>query len=1302
MALLSATLGFAQSSIIQTVAGGGLPQNIAATSASLGYVTGVAVYGGNIYISLQAYAAVVKVDPSGNLTLVAGAGTPGFSGDGGPSAGAKLNNPQGLAVNPVNGDLYIADAGNNRIRKVSGGIITTLLGGGAIALANPSGVAVDTAGNVYIADTNNNVVRKWSNGVVTTVAGTGTGGFNNYSGSPTAVELLGPRSVAVDRSGNLYIADFKNDLIRKVSGGALTSVLDVIGPMAVAVDAAGDVFAASSGSDVVGELSTTGIISVFAGNQTFGYLGDGGVATGAELNTPAALAIDPSSGSVFIGDFNNFVVRAVVNGVIYTVAGSSQGFDGNNGPPTSALLLKPIGTAIGPSGELYIADTNHNSIRKVLNGVITTVAGTGSPGYSGDTGPATSAQLSAPWGVAVDSSGNLFISDLGNEVIRYVSASTGTISTVAGVGGTSGYNNDGIAANLAYLNAPAGIAIDSSDNIYIADFGNHRIRQVAKATGLISTVAGTGTGGYNGDAVAATTAELFNPVDIKLDTSGNLYIADRGNNLIRKVSGGTITTVAGLTSHAGTSGTGGFSGDGGPATSALLNSPFGIALDSTGNLYIADSNNNVIREVSGGVIETIAGNTVAGYSGDLGPPTSASLNSPLAVSVSPAGLIYISDSQNNLIRAVTSASGLVCTALVTPLSIQAGASGGAFSLTVQTPPACAWSIAGLPSWITAPTGAAGTGPGSASLAIAPDSGAARSAAITVAGVAVAVNQAACSYAISPGGQIFPAVGGSGTIAVTAGSACAWTVANTNAWITFTGATGGTGNGTLTFTVGSASTAASGRSGTFTVAGLTFTVDQQAGSITGLNLIGSMPHLAAEENWTTTFTLVNNTNAANQARLSLFGSNIDPTGSGNPLPLPLTFPQQSGAPSLLGASADNTLSPFASWIVGTAQATTAPVETGSAQVLATGALGGFAIFHRISDNQEAVVPLTPAAPGASSYLLAFDNTGGIVTAVAIANVSTQAANIGYVIRDDTGAKIASGALALPASGQTSFTLPDPAQGFPVTAGKRGTVEFDTPAGGAISVLGIRNTPQVTAAGTVTTLTTVPALANVGTGGGSFAFIASGGDGWQTTFALVNTGAGAAPVTLSFFDPNGNALPLPISYPQAGAAISTASSVTQTLAAGATLLIQSTGAPTLLVGSAQLTTSGNVSGFVIFRHNGQEAVVPMENRNAKAYVLAFDNTAGTATGVAINNVSSSASQVSIPVVIRDDQGNQLATDTLSVAANGDVSFTLVKDKYPQTANIRGTIEFDATGAAQIGVIGIRTPAALTYTSLPALAK
>jgi hypothetical protein len=557
-----------------------------------------------------------------------------------------------------------------------------------------------------------------------------------------------------------------------------------------------------------------------------------------------------------------------------------------------------------------------------------------------------------------------------------------------------------------------------------------------------------------------------------------------------------------------------------------------------------------------------------------------------------------------------------------------------------------------------------------------------------------------------GGQSFSASASGGSVTFTLPAGFPWIATSTANWITFTGSGSGLGSGTLNYQV--AANSGTDRSGVITIGDYGFTVEQEAASIFGLSLIGSMPHIAAQENWTTTFTMVNNTSLSNQARLNLFGSNIDASGSGNPLLLPLSFPQQPGFGSLLGASLDNTLAPFASWIVGTTEETAGAVQTGSAQALATGALGGFAIFHRISDNQEAVVPLTPGAPNAPSYLLSFDNTNGIVTAAAVANVATQAANLGYIIRDDTGAKIASGSISLPGSGQTSFDLPDPVNGFPATVGIRGTVEFDTPPGGQISVLGIRNTPQVTATGTVTTLTTVPALANVATGGGSFAFVASGGDGWQTTFVLVNAGSAPAPATLRFRDPNGNPLPLPISYPQIGAVVTNVSSISPTIAAGATLLVQSTGAPSLLTGSAQLTSAGNVSGFVIFRHNGQEAVVPMESRNASAYLLAFDNTNGTATGIAVNNVSASVSPVNIPVVVRNDSGAQLATHTLTLAANGGLSGDLAETLngqilFPETANIRGTVEFDAPSATvQIGVIGIRTPATQTYTSLPALVK
>jgi hypothetical protein len=218
----------------------------------------------------------------------------------------------------------------------------------------------------------------------------------------------------------------------------------------------------------------------------------------------------------------------------------------------------------------------------------------------------------------------------------------------------------------------------------------------------------------------------------------------------------------------------------------------------------------------------------------------------------------------------------------------------------------------------------------------------------------------------------------------------------------------------------------------------------------------------------------------------------------------------------------------------------------------------------------------------------------------------------------------------------------------------------------------------------------------------AHIASG-NGWETTFVLVNTGLGAAQAQLNFFDDSGNPLQLPLAFSQTGGT-STASSVTQNIAAGASLWVQSSGslADPLLTGSAQLTTTGNISSFAIFRYtpNGQEAVVPLESRNADGYLLAFDNTGGTATGVAINSVSSQPANV--PVVIRDDTGAQIATDVLNLAANGHMAFTLAVDKYPLTANIRGTIEFDTPPAGRIATLGIRIPASLTFTTLPALVK
>jgi uncharacterized protein (TIGR03437 family) len=340
---------------------------------------------------------------------------------------------------------------------------------------------------------------------------------------------------------------------------------------------------------------------------------------------------------------------------ISTIAGSgTAGFSGDNGPATSAQLRYPFGVAVDAAVNIYIADYNNNCVRKVSNGVITTVAGNGTQGSSGDGFSAVSAELVSPTGVAIDSAGNLYIAGFDGSIRK---VSNGVITTVVGSeNGLSPTLGDNGPATLAELSEPQGIAVDSTGNLYIADTGDNRIRKVSK--GVITTVAGGGA--EVGDNISALAASLNQPTGIAVDSAGNLYIADRNNYRIRKVSNGIITTVAG-------SGTAGFSGDNGPATSAKLNLPSGIAVDSTGNLYIADVSNYRIRKVSNGVITTIAGNGKALFSGDYGPATSAQLT-PLSLALDSVGEIYVSDYFNNRIRLLTPAPAVPAPS-ITPAGI---------------------------------------------------------------------------------------------------------------------------------------------------------------------------------------------------------------------------------------------------------------------------------------------------------------------------------------------------------------------------------------------------------------------------------------------------------------------------------------------------------------------------------------------------------------------------------------------------------------------------------------------------------
>jgi len=342
-------------------------------------------------------------------------------------------------------------------------------------------------------------------------------------------------------------------------------------------------------------LLSTSIILTVAGDGIAGNSGDGGAATAAELRNPSSVAVD-AQGNIFIADFEDNVVREVSanTGKISTVAGNgTAGYSGDGGPGTASELNQPMGVAVDDSGHLFIADNGNGRVREVdlATGFITTVAGDGSHNYSGDGGPATDAALGAPSSVAVDASGDLFIADTTNFRIREVSAATGMITTVAG-NGQRGYSGDGAQATAAELNNPSGVALDKFGDLFIVDSGNFVIREVNVATGVIATVAGDGHFGDGGFGGPATAAQFDPGGGIAVDAAGDLYIADSFRAVLEvSANSGIITVIAG-------NGSPGYAGDGGPAISAELKSPRAVAVDTHGDLLIADAGNNVIREIS--------------------------------------------------------------------------------------------------------------------------------------------------------------------------------------------------------------------------------------------------------------------------------------------------------------------------------------------------------------------------------------------------------------------------------------------------------------------------------------------------------------------------------------------------------------------------------------------------------------------------------------------------------------------------------------------------------------------------------
>jgi uncharacterized protein (TIGR03437 family) len=680
---------WAQQYVISTVAGGSpAPTSAAATSVALGQPGRVALDpSGNVYFT--ALNSVFRLDSSGNAIRIAGNGRPGFSGDNGPAPSAQLNSPQGLAIDSA-GDVYVADTGNQRVRLISQGIITTVAGNGQAGSAGdygdplqaqlhqPMAVALDSSNTLYICDTANNVIRTISQGIIFPFAGNYIPGFSHDGNAANVAALNIPTDMVFDINGNMFIADSGNGRIREVSNTVITSLIGPVtsvptgyveggsatatiltNPRSVAVDSAGNVYIADTDVNRIRKVTIAkGIINTYVGTGNPGFSGDGGAATSAQMNSPSDLVID-SSGNLYFVDFANARVRKVTNsGTISTVAGNGIGrYSGDGTAAQSALMFSPSAVATGPNGAFYIADTNNQRIRGVVSsGIISTVAGNGSAGFSGDGAAPASAQVNFPGGVAVDAAGNIYVADSANQRVRKIAG--GVISTLAG-NGTGGYGGDGGAAASAQLNFPVSVTADTSGNVYIADFNNNVIRKVS-AAGVISTVAGNGTAGYSGDGGPATSAQLSGPTGVALDPAGNLFIADSANHSVRKVNpAGNISTLAGT-------GILGDSGDGGAASQGQLASPVGVATDSSGNIYIADSGAGKVRLVTGGgLILTIAGGGGLGYSGDGGPAVGAQFNSLSGIALDATGNVYLADSGNNAIRFLQLVASVPSTGMVT-------------------------------------------------------------------------------------------------------------------------------------------------------------------------------------------------------------------------------------------------------------------------------------------------------------------------------------------------------------------------------------------------------------------------------------------------------------------------------------------------------------------------------------------------------------------------------------------------------------------------------------------------------------
>ena len=740
---------------ISTVAGGGSLQTgdgALATAAWTNTPYDVAVdAAGNIYIADTFNHRIRKVDiGTGLISTIGGTGVQGYGGDGGAATAALLDTPSGIAVDS-GGNVIFSDTVNQRIRKITpGGTISTVAGTGAGGFAgddgpatdakikSPHGIAIDDSDNIYFADTDNSRIRKFTDGgTITTVAGIGQAGYSGDGGFATSAKINKPKGLwVVDNGastgpvgfdtifGSTQSAVHQKQIATQVTvpqGGFVDSITAYQAGgnnkkvrYAIYTDSAGEPDAliaetataqrSSAAAWLTIDLPVTSLTAgtywlVLAFNSTTeeyyydgaggqtrysdddaisnGYTATWGVTTTTNtrrISIYATIHTDPNA--IYIADTGNQRIRKFVEySTIETIAGTgTAGFSGDSGPATAAQIDRPEHVAVDSAGDVFIGDTMNHRIRKidVATGDISTYGGTGTAAYSGDGGPASSAAMNEPRGLFVDGSDDLFLADSQNHVIRKIASATGVITVAAGRHRDPGFGDGGL-ATIAVLQQTDDVAVDAAGNLYIACLTQGRVRKVDVGTGIITTLIGSGTELEPADP--NDDVWLLSPSGVAVDSAGNVYVADSDplNSRIVKytVAGATFETFAG-------NGTPGNSGNGGLATAAEVHKPEGVAVDSNDDVYIADTGGASIRKVvvATGIITRVAGTTNNGYSGDGGAATAADLNKPSKVVVDSTGKFYIADTLNSVIRKV-SASGTITTIAGTGVAGYSGDGGNA-------------------------------------------------------------------------------------------------------------------------------------------------------------------------------------------------------------------------------------------------------------------------------------------------------------------------------------------------------------------------------------------------------------------------------------------------------------------------------------------------------------------------------------------------------------------------------------------------------------------------------------------------